>query len=417
MIRTWHGWVESKNVKDKRQRNRLRRLPPCIPRTARADYSWIFWDPTGELQRKFNQEREKSFVRYLPNWMRSSPFGSAEPDTNNDCDIEVSRPREVMAIDGALNGGNVGTLALLGRRWHRRWRRERTWTSSSDTYIDDSDHDLERQSVYHTAGDQDAFNDSVTTVRIRRPKEHANSDRLIGSEVIERAMTTQLITPTAANNLLRLFREPPIRTTRRAPSVDLGHGPRTENSPSGVAILPPPHRLPDSQYNTGIYPTTQDRHRNPTTTSHECYVIRSHCPPRRLSTWTYGLDNSRTHFTPTVAVNESCSRPHSTSASASLIDIDAEGIGRFSFEEPTIYIPRRRGGTRSTLDSTADAERMSIINLPFDGDEKISEVDPEVDKSFDAQAYEQAKELDDFGTTSDADGLSSVSSSRVGSRL
>ncbi|KAL8755611.1 MAG: hypothetical protein Q9199_003516 [Rusavskia elegans] len=409
MIRTWHGWVESGKTKDKKQRNRLRKLPPCIPRTTRTDYNWIFWDPTGDLQRKFNQEKEKSLVRYLPRWMRSSPFGSAEPCPNDSHDIEASRPTEARGSDETSSSENLGTLALLGRRWHRRWHRARTWASSSDTYIGDSEHDLERLSVNTTAREQESSNGSVTTVRLRRPRRHADSAYELDREDVERATKTLLITPTAAGNLLRLFRTPSIAATPPSPSIGTGRSLGAEHPQNLAVNLPPPYQLRDNQYSPRIYPIARDGQRHATTTSCERYATPNHCLPRRLSTWTYGLDGSHPSSTPAVAANtESYTRPHS--ASISSIDVDTESLDRFSFQEPTIYVPRKRGGTRSTLDSTAEAESMSVINVSFHDGQSISKVDDGDEDSFDAREYEQAREMDD------ADGFSSVSSfSRVAS--
>lgn len=401
MIRTWHGWVESGKIKDKKQRNRLRKLPPGIQRTTRTDYNWIFWDPTGELQRNFNQKKEKSLVRYLPRWMRSSPFGSAAPGSSASYDLEASRPTEARGSGETSSSENVGTLALLGQRWHRRWHRARTWASSSDTCIGDSEPASERQSVDNTAGEQECFNGSLNTIRLRRSRKQADSAYELDSEDIERATKTLLIRPTAAGYLLRLFQNPSITATPPSPSVDTGHTGGAEH-PQNIAVnLPPPHQLHDNQYSPGIYPITfQDGHRLASTTSPEGYTISDHCLPRRLSTLTCGLDGSHANSNPAVSVNtESYTLPHS--ASASLIDVDTESLDRFSFEEPTIHVHRKRGGTMSTLDSTAEAESMSVINMPSHGGQRISEVDD----SFDAQAYEQAREMDD------ADGISSVSSS------
>ncbi|KAI4227170.1 MAG: hypothetical protein L6R36_002608 [Xanthoria steineri] len=398
MIRTWHGWVESGKIKDKKQRNRLRKLPPGIPRTTRTDYNWIFWDPTGELQRKFNQKKEKSLVRYLPRWMRSSPFGSAAPGSSASYDLEASRPTEARGSGETFSSENVGILALLGQRWHRRWHRARTWASSSDTCIGDSEPASERQSVDNTAVEQENFNGSLNTIRLRRSRKQADSAYELDSEDIERATKTLLIRPTAAGDLLRLFQNPSITATPPSPSVDT----RGAEHPQNIAVnLPPPHQLHDNQYRPGIYPITfRDGHRHAGTTSPEGYTISDHCLPRRLSTLTYGLDGSHPNSNPAVSVNtESYTLPHS--ALASLIDVDTESLDRFSFEEPTIHVPRKRGGTRSTLDSTAEAESMSVINMPSHGGQRISEVDD----SFDPQAYEQAREMDD------ADGISSVSSS------
>ncbi|KAL8847877.1 MAG: hypothetical protein Q9221_007088 [Calogaya cf. arnoldii] len=417
MIRTWHGWVESGNMKDKekKQRNRLRKLPPCIPRTTSKEYNWIFWDPTGELQRKFNQEKEKSLVRYLPRWMRSSPFGSVEPGSNDSRDIEASRPTEARESEETSSSGNVvGTLTLLGRRWHRRWHRARTWASSSDTCIGDSEQDLERQSINNPSDEQESLNDSTTTVRLRRPRRHVDSAYELNSEDIKRATNTLLITPTAAANLLRLFQNPNTATPPEPPiDIESGYSLRPEYFPNLVLDVPPPFQLQDNQYNPGIYPLSRDGHRHATTTSCERYAnpTPTQCLPRRLSTWTYGLDGTNNKSTPTDATNnntQSYTRPRSPSSFVIDIDTETESLTRFSFEEPRIHVPRKRGGTRSTFDSTADAdaENLSVIDLGYSG---VRGGEWVVEDGFDAKEYERSGEMDV------EDGFS-VTSSRVGSR-
>ncbi|KAL8933644.1 MAG: hypothetical protein Q9216_006272 [Gyalolechia sp. 2 TL-2023] len=117
---TWHGWVDSGKRKEKRDRNRLRKpRPNLLPRTTRADYSWVFWDPTGDKQKKFNQQREETVIRYLPRWMRSSPFGSVTPTVNNTRDIEAARGSETVESDGTSTTGYLATLSMLGRETAR----------------------------------------------------------------------------------------------------------------------------------------------------------------------------------------------------------------------------------------------------------------------------------------------------------
>ena len=113
MIRTWHGWVDSTKIKDKRQRNRLHKSPPYIPRTSATNYNWIFWDPTGDLQRKFNQEKERSLIRWIPRWIRSSPVGSAEPGIKSSDDIEASRPSVARGSDETSRSEDQISLAHL----------------------------------------------------------------------------------------------------------------------------------------------------------------------------------------------------------------------------------------------------------------------------------------------------------------
>ncbi|KAL8774278.1 MAG: hypothetical protein Q9209_001029 [Squamulea sp. 1 TL-2023] len=414
MVRTWHGWVDSGKTKNERTRNRLKKLPPCIPRTTKTDYSWIFWDPTGKLQRKFYQDRQKSLIRYLPQWMRSSPYGSAESDTNNDRDIEALESSEVRESHNAADGGNMGTLAFLGRRWHRRWRRTTTWARSSDTYVVRPDHDIERQPVYHPSEEQAMLNDSVTTIRTRRPRKHDDSGYELDSEDVVRATNTQLLIPSAAANLLQLFRTPSVQTSPLIPFVDSRQCLKIQPSHKFMTELPPPHQLRDNQYHTEIYLKTQGRQHDRSSTSYECQILSSHCPPKRSSTWTYSSNSAQVQPTSESPVDaEDYVLPHS--ASAVSIDLDTESIDRFSYEEPTIHVPRKRGGTKSTFDSTASAENMSIVDVPFRDTQRVSEVDAKDHESFDPQAYEEDKEADNYEVVSDTGSFGSVRSSRVGS--
>ncbi|KAL8786395.1 MAG: hypothetical protein Q9213_002811 [Squamulea squamosa] len=415
LVRTWHGWVDSGKINNKRQRNRLKKIQPCIPRTTRTDYSWIFWDPTGGLQRKFHQDREKSIVRYLPQWMRSSPYGSTNSDTNNDCDVEALQSSEVRGSHDVADGGNMGTLAFLGRRWHRRWRRATTWASSSDTYVGLPDHDLERQPVHHSSEDQVLLNDSVTTIRIRRARKHDDSGYELDSEDVVRATNTQLLTPSAAANLLQLFQPPSEQTSPLMPSVDTRHCLKIQPSHNIMTELPPPHQLRDNQYHTGIYLGTQNRHHNRSSTSYERQILPSHCPPKRLSTWTYSSNTTQVQSTSESPMNaEDYASP--CSASAASMDLDNESIDRFSYEEPMIHVPRTRGGTRNTLDSTASAENMSVIDVPFSGgSQRVSDVDVKDHESFDPKVYEEEEEADNYEVMSNTGSFGSVRSSRAGS--
>ncbi|KAI9809992.1 MAG: hypothetical protein M1827_006759 [Pycnora praestabilis] len=68
-IRTWHGWVEKKeggSRKIKRKRRDLinSKLPQ---RTARTDYSWVFWDPSGLKRAAADKNRE---IKWLPSSLR-----------------------------------------------------------------------------------------------------------------------------------------------------------------------------------------------------------------------------------------------------------------------------------------------------------------------------------------------------------
>ena len=83
-VRTWHGWVEAdtgaKKARIRRRRKDIIRRN-LVWRTTNADYRWIFWDPHGNKQRQFDYERERSVLRFVPRWLRSTKHGSIQPDT------------------------------------------------------------------------------------------------------------------------------------------------------------------------------------------------------------------------------------------------------------------------------------------------------------------------------------------------
>ncbi len=69
-IKTWHGWVNAEKHAEKKAK---RRTLGSISRqdgslgTTTPDYSWIFWDPTGEKRKIYEQQRrQKSILRFLP---------------------------------------------------------------------------------------------------------------------------------------------------------------------------------------------------------------------------------------------------------------------------------------------------------------------------------------------------------------
>lgn len=81
-IRTPFGWVDRhtwqlKQAK-KAKRKATKRYQHKLYRTTRAKYKWIFYDPTGELQQRFNDQREQSYLRFPPSSMRSYPHGTLQ---------------------------------------------------------------------------------------------------------------------------------------------------------------------------------------------------------------------------------------------------------------------------------------------------------------------------------------------------
>ena len=81
-IRTSFGWVDLETWQQKQakqaRRKEAKRDQHTIYRTTKANYKWIFYDPTGDLQQRFNQQKERSHLRFLPSWMRSYPHGTLQ---------------------------------------------------------------------------------------------------------------------------------------------------------------------------------------------------------------------------------------------------------------------------------------------------------------------------------------------------
>ena len=82
-IRTAFGWVDQETWELKQQkrakRKEAKRYRHKIYRTTKASYKWIFYDPTGELQQRYRAQKERSYLRLLPSWMRSYPHGTIQP--------------------------------------------------------------------------------------------------------------------------------------------------------------------------------------------------------------------------------------------------------------------------------------------------------------------------------------------------
>ncbi|KAL8998663.1 MAG: hypothetical protein Q9169_002324 [Polycauliona sp. 2 TL-2023] len=448
MIRTWHGWTESNKHKDKKQRNRLRKPPPRIPRTKRYDYNWIFWDPTGDLQKKFNEAKERSFLRYLPSWVRSSPFGSIRPDSN---DIEAARPSGGRGSDATCDSATRHTLAVLGRSWHRRWRRARTWASSSDTCIGDADYDLERQSTNYTPGDDEESlindEDGTSTIRLRRPRKHDGDEDTyeLNKGDVERATRTVLIKPTAVGLLQGLFGLPvstgtPLAEFRlmedgKVEAERLLQETRRERERDVAAEVPPSRWVPRTNGAAHPIPREGYQRRNATTTACELPTTTSNrypngyesSVPRRLCTWAYGQDglphlgfepgkeigvvrssqpgNTTTTTLaparPITAVAIPPDPPDTPATRAFQRWLDTVFDRRRVDEAPltSIRVPKKRGGLKSEGDWELEIERerekemekeaegMSVIDTPrdWDGGKGVDDVEGGV---FDAREYE-----------------------------
>ncbi|KAL8994299.1 MAG: hypothetical protein Q9188_007106 [Gyalolechia gomerana] len=368
LVRTWHGWVDSGKGREKRERNRLRKPPPhALPRTTRADYSWVFWDPTGDKQQKFRQQREETMIRYLPRWMRSSPFGSVTPTVDSTRDIEAARVSEAVESDGTSTTGYLATLSMLGRGWYQGWRKARTtWSDTSRTYKDSSghcshssDHCSGQHSTPASTADKHTLDDTQTTVRMRKSSQRRSTWEA-DSEDVERATNNQLLAPTAGSKLAYLFRRsstPESNTPSVSPSsIERGVTRFTTSRQHHQNIYPRPHsRFTGARSITmgnASLPFRSNKMEDRRQGLRENFgQEHNRHPARRVRTWAYGVENVHLYGIENI-------RPRSVAAS--ILDAECDN----SHLAPAIVLPKRRKEDRNTDDSTAEAERMSIIDVP-----------------------------------------------------
>lgn len=358
LVRTWHGWVESSAPSEKRPRNRLRKPPPhIVTRIAKTDYSWIFWDPTGAKRRKFEQEREETWVRYLPRWMRSSPFGSANAATNPNLDVEAARSSEAQESEETPFAGHLGTLSLLGRHWRPSWRRAGRSTHSSDTYVETPDHRSADPSACIPTAAEDISDENINTIRFRKTSRQYRSDWNANSEDVERATNNQLLAPTAAFNLAHLFQRPAQKTegpSQRGTSpssceqgragytashYDSTHNLSNDHESHRTRSMQWPYRLPRTQSRRDL---NKMWHTN-------VNGLHAPCPsPKRIPIWPCEIENTRPSPASVVGGRDDRS-----------IDGDPDCM-------PPINVPKTRKskGAWSTDGSAAEAEKMSVISVP-----------------------------------------------------
>ncbi|KAL8776940.1 MAG: hypothetical protein Q9203_003448 [Teloschistes exilis] len=320
LVRTWHGWVESG---DKKTMKRLHKFPPpscVVPRTTTADYRHVFWDPTGEKQKRFQQERDESILRYAPRWLRSSAYSSTTPSAEADGQLQAEPASGLRQSDHSSATDGLRSLALMGRRWDRGWRAARRYTDLEAARPYDG-----TQESYHTclSGPQQGpeLHAASSTIRRRRPMRRATVDWDSHGGGVERATKVQLLAPTAgAEHLVRLFERP-------------GDG----------------HDAEDRSFTM--------RH-----------------PSRRIWTWTCGSTTKpRSRSASVSLVNNDGGGVEEASA-----DDDGDNVA------PKPWIPTKRGRTTETTttssstsgssravqtgrkkDTSYSAENMSMIELPF----------------------------------------------------
>ncbi|KAI4131779.1 MAG: hypothetical protein LQ347_002833 [Umbilicaria vellea] len=141
-IKTWHGFTEREKVDRRKQarkevREKFRSM--FVWKTTRADYNWVFWDPDGSKKAEFDEERNDTWLRHLPRWMRSrgygslqhmmggsmNPLGDAEkglpqsPPFHNSDEIRSAHPFDTNQLHQAarvnslqVDGGEPGTCTM-----------------------------------------------------------------------------------------------------------------------------------------------------------------------------------------------------------------------------------------------------------------------------------------------------------------
>ncbi|KAL8870058.1 MAG: hypothetical protein Q9174_003808 [Haloplaca sp. 1 TL-2023] len=190
----------------------MRQLPPhLVPRNARTDFSWIFWDPTGEKRRRYERERENTFLKHVPRWMRSSAFGSVNADVRASPDVEAGVVQgPAMESGQSSSRGHPNTLSCLGRHWNVNLRHASRTSRPPD--LESGNHtnlrcSSETRATSITLADHNASQEVLTSVRMRKTTRRSSSsdDWQRGSDIIERATRTDLFTSRAACNLINLF--------------------------------------------------------------------------------------------------------------------------------------------------------------------------------------------------------------------
>ncbi|KAI4185805.1 MAG: hypothetical protein L6R41_003891 [Letrouitia leprolyta] len=413
LVRTWHGWVDSGKCKDKSERNRLKKSPPSIlPRTTRADYSWVFWDPTGEKQEKFRQQREETMVRYLPRWMRSNPFGSVAPTVGDIHDLEAARGSDTIASDGTSS--STGYLTILGRQWRRRWRKTRTtWSDTTNTYRDSSDHrfsdnsDQQRNPSYVSATNSHPSINAESTVRMRKTNQRGPT-RDNESVDIARAMTNQLLAPTAGARLVCLFQKSSIPRPETEGMIQAGLLERGEGCCSATA-RDDDHRQPVYPYPYSGSPTmltgnvslplavSQQSHHCTTYLCRRSITVGNTSLPRcsdgidnrpaglrqaeniecyrkkerRVRTWAARVHPSCTEIVDSYGVEDSS--PHDvenirpTSMKSPVLETEPVDVESTINSHPGILISKKRKEGRGTDDSIVEAETMSMVDVNVPG--------------------------------------------------
>ena len=83
-LRTLFGWVDRGTLESKQAKRailkKIKRDQRKIYRTAKANYRWVFHDSIGELQQRYDYQKQRSYLRLLRSRMRSFPHGTLQPN-------------------------------------------------------------------------------------------------------------------------------------------------------------------------------------------------------------------------------------------------------------------------------------------------------------------------------------------------
>lgn len=81
-VKTTFGWITrakyDARMAEKEMHESANRQPR-IWRSVKADYSWVFWDPSGAKQKQYNEQQDRSWLRFLPRSFRDHPHGAVDP--------------------------------------------------------------------------------------------------------------------------------------------------------------------------------------------------------------------------------------------------------------------------------------------------------------------------------------------------
>lgn len=98
-VRTWLGWVDRETWELKQaqraKRKEAERDQHKFHRTTKAKYKWMFFDPTWELQKRFDDQKKRSYIRLLPSWLRSYPHGTLQSGTSGTLAGQVKAPKGI----------------------------------------------------------------------------------------------------------------------------------------------------------------------------------------------------------------------------------------------------------------------------------------------------------------------------------